>query len=174
LDAQVSELLAYMRSSAFRDVAGARVSARVPVSRSLLNMAVAQALRGRSTPVKAVDIRPHDADTLEAVVTVMWPFVPPLKVSLVVERQPQFPAAPQLVLRWSLLGGLGVIASRFVSALNRLPPGIRLDGDRLVLDLAILAAGTPGAAALPYVRNLQVHTVEDRLVIEADLEITPS
>jgi hypothetical protein len=172
LDARVSELLADLQASAFRDVAGARVSTRVPVSRALLNRLISQMLKGTKTPVREVDIRPREGDEFEAVVTVSWPFVPPLKVSVALERQPQFPASPQLVLRWSLAGGLGAIAAFLVGAADRLPPGIRLDGDRLVLDIPVLAAGTPAAAVLPYVTNLQVHTLADRLVVDVDLAIT--
>ena len=173
MDAQVSELLAHLQSSAFRDVAGARLSARIPIARALVSSVVARALQGSRAPVKSVDVRPHEGDQLEAIVTVTWPFVPPLTVGMVVERQPQFPASPQLVLRWSLLGGLGALASRFVKALDRLPPGMLLDGDRLVLDIPVLAAGSPAAAVLPYVKNLQIHTTEGGLVLEADLEVTP-
>ena len=66
--------------------------------------------------------------------------MPPLTVHVAVDQQPRFPASPFLVLRWSFLAGLGAIASKFVGALERkLPPGIRLDGDRIVVDIAAIA-----------------------------------
>jgi hypothetical protein len=172
LDAFVSELLAHLQSSAFRDIAGARLSARIPVSRLLLNQIVAHALQGTTTPVRQVDVRPHDGDQFDAIVTVSWPFVPPLKVAIAVERQPQFPATPVLVLRWSLLGGLGAIASRVISALARLPPGVRLDGDRLELDLHVLLARSPAADLLRHVRTLELHTAADHAVVAVDLEVS--
>jgi hypothetical protein len=171
MDAFSSELLAHLQATAFRDLAGSRLSTRIPVSRALLNMVIAHALQGRGGPVKAVDVQPHDGDRLDATVTVTYPFVPALTVGVTVERQPQFPESPILVLHWSLLGGLGAIASRFIQGLGHLPPGIRLEGQFVVLDIPVLAAGSPLAAALPYIRNLQVHTVEDRIVLEADLEV---
>jgi hypothetical protein len=171
LDAVVSQLLADLRASAFRDIAGSRLSARIPVSRSLLNHLVAHALQGTTMPVRQVDIRPREGDELDAIVTVSWPFVPPLKVAIAVDRQPQFPAAPVLVLRWSLLGGLGAIASRLISALDRLPAGVRLDGNRLELDIPVLAAKSPAAPLLHWVRTLELHTAADRVVIVADLEV---
>jgi len=122
-------------------------------------------------PVRQVDIRPREGDELDAIVTVSWPFVPPLKVAIAVDRQPQFPASPVLVLRWSLLGGLGAIASRLISALDRLPAGVRLDGDRLELDITVLAAKSPAAPLLHWVRTLELHTAADRVVIVADLEV---
>lgn len=171
MDAFVSQLLAHLQSSSFRDVAGSRVSARIPVSRSLLNGLVAHALQGDATPVRQVDVRPREGDQFDAIVTVSWPFVPPLKVAIAVDRQPQFPASPVLVLRWSLLGGLGAIASRLIGALDRLPAGVRLDGDRLELDIPVLAARSPAAPLLRYVRTLELHTVADRAVLVVDLEV---
>ena len=150
------ELLAHLQSSAFQDLAGSRVSARVPVSRSLLNRLVAHALQGTTTPVRQVDIRPRDGDRLDAIVTVSWPFVPPLKVAFAVDGQPQFPAPPVLVLRWSALGGLGAIASRLIAALHRLPPGVRLDGDRLELDIARAGRPIAGGAAAPLRESARV------------------
>ena len=171
MDAFASQLLAQLQSSGFRDLSGSRISARIPVSRSLLNELVAQALQGRTTPVQKVDIQPRDGDRLDAMVTVTWSFVPPLKVAVVVDRQPEFPASPVLVLRWSLLGGLGAIASRVLAALGKLPAGIRLNGDRLELDIPVLAARTEAAPLLSYVRTLELHTVADRFVLVVDLEV---
>jgi len=174
LNANISELLASLQQSSFKDLAGSRASVRIPVSRSLVNAFIAQALTGRSTPVKSVDVQPHDGDRMDVIVNVTWPFVPALTVGVTIERQPEFPASPILVLHWSLLGAVGALASRFAKGFNRLPPGIRLEGEFVVVDLPVLVAGSPVAAALPYIRNLQVHTMEGRLVLEADLEVPES
>jgi hypothetical protein len=171
LNVNISELLASFQQSSFKDVAGSRATARIPIARSLVNGAIAQALKGSRAPVKSVDVQPHDGDKMDVVVAVTWPFVPALTVGVTIERQPTFPESPILVLHWSLLGAVGALASRFVKGLDRLPPGIRLEGEFVVLDLPVLIAGTPAAVALPYIKNLQVHTIEGRLVLEADLEI---
>jgi hypothetical protein len=167
----ISDLLTHLQQSSFRDVAGTRASVRIPVARSLVNAVVAQVLQGSKAPVKSVDVQPREGDALDLIVAVSWPFVPALKVGITIERQPSFPASPILVLHWTLLGGLGTIASRFVGALDRLPPGITLEGEFIVIDIPVAAAGTPAAAALPYIKNLQVHTAEGRVVLEADLEV---
>jgi len=52
------------------DLAGSHVSARIPVSRALLNRLVADALAGRKTPIRTVDIQPRAGDRFDAVVTV--------------------------------------------------------------------------------------------------------
>jgi hypothetical protein len=155
----------------FADFAGAQGTARIPVSRAALNRLIADALAGRTLPVKSIDIRPRPGDRFEAVVAVGWPFVPALTVSFAIERQPCFPASPLLVLRWSFLGAVGALASRVVASLGRLPAGVALDGDRLILDLPALAARSPAAALVGYVKTLELHTIEDRAVIDVELAI---
>ena len=168
-----SKLLSDLQASGFGDLGGSRVSARIPVSRALLNRVVAEAFAGSSTPVRAVDIRPRAGDQFDVVITVSWPFVPPLTAAFTIDQQPSFPASPLLVLRWSFLGAAGAIASRLITSFDRLPAGIRLDGDRLLLDIPVLAARSPAASVLAYVRSFELHTLEDRAVISLELEIPP-
>ena len=54
---------------------------------------------------------------------------------------------------------------------QKLPPGVRLEGERVRLDLPTLAARSPAAPFLGYVRALELHTFEDRAVIDAELAI---
>jgi len=170
LTVDIPQLLAYLRSSGYRDLAGSRVSARIPVSQSLLNRLAAEALQGSTAPVRGIDIQPRAGDQFEVVIRLTWPFVPPLKVAVIVERQPQFPASPALVFRWSLFGALGVLASRLIASLDRLPAGVRLDGDRLVLDIPTLAGPEPAAM----LRSLQLHTLDERAVLDLELGIPES
>jgi hypothetical protein len=102
------------------------------------------------------------------VITLTWPFVPSLTVTVAVERQPQFPGSPVLVLRWSFLGAMGAIVSRLIASLGRLPAGVRLDGNLLMLDIPTLAG--PELAAM--LSSLEIHTVEDRAVLDLELEIS--
>jgi hypothetical protein len=162
------DLLRDLESSSFRDLAGARLAATVPVSRTLVNRFVAELLRGTTAPVREVDVQPHGGDRFDVVVTMTWPFVPPLRIAFVIERQPAFPASPQLVLRWSLLGAVGALASRFV---ERLPRGMRLDGDRLTLDLAELAASRGHGHLLPLVSGFELHTAEGRVLFDVALDV---
>jgi hypothetical protein len=147
------------------------VSARAPVSRPLLNGLVKSALGDRFPHVRDVDIRPHAGDSFDVLITVSWPFVPAIKVSFTIERQPRFPDSPVLVLRWSLLGAIGTIASRLITSLDRLPAGVRLDGDRLLLDIPRLAERASAASWIPYLTSLELHTVDDRFVLDVAMEI---
>lgn len=169
-----TDLFAHLRSTAFQDLSGSHISARVPIARALLNRMVADALAGKQTPVRSVDVEPLPDDQFELTVTLSVPFVPPLKVTLVVAQQPRFPESPVMVLRWSLLGGLGVFASKFTGALrDRLPAGVRMDGDRIVLDIPVMVehAAADGVQLLLFVRHLELHTVADRAVVDCAMAV---
>jgi hypothetical protein len=172
VDPYFSDLLADLRRSGFNDLAGSRFAARIPVSRALLNRVVAHVVQKAAAPVRDIDVRPLDGDRFDAVVTTNWRLMPPLKIAFAIERQPAFPESPALVLRWSLLGGLGTIASRVIAAFDRLPAGVRLQDDRLVLDIPVLAAGGPALELLSYLKALQLHTVAGRAMIDLELEIS--
>ena len=151
---------------------GARGSARIPVSRALLNTLVAGALAGHGTPLRSMEIRPRDGDRFDVEIAVTWPFVPSLHATFAIERQPALPDSPVLVLRFAFRGAVGAIASRLVTSFeHKLPAGVRLDGDRLLLDLAALAAPSPAGPFLGYIRALELHTLEDRAVIDVELAI---
>jgi len=171
----ISRIVSQLLASGFQDVSGSRVSARVPVSSALLNQIIADALRGTTTPLRSVRVRPLAGERFEVIVTTSIPFVPSLTVHVAVDQQPRFPASPFLVLRWSFLGGVGAIASRFVGALEgRLPPGIRLDGDRIVIDIAVIVRRSGRADAVDLVRYLtllEIHTVDDRAVVDVELAV---
>ena len=168
----VARLLAQLQASEFQDLAGSRVSARVPVSGALLNQIIGDALRTTSAPVRSVRVRPLAGERFEAAVTTAMPFVPALTVHVGIEQQPRLPDSPYLVLRWSFLGGLGTFASRFVGALDRkLPPGIRLDGDRIVIDIATMVRRAGPAGRIDWMRYLtllEIHTADDRAIVDVE------
>ena len=57
-----TDLFAHLRSTAFQDLAGSHLSARVPIARALLNRIVADALAGKQTPVRSVNVQPLPDD----------------------------------------------------------------------------------------------------------------
>lgn len=158
-------------SDTLRELAGARGSARIPVSRALLNRLAFEALTERDLPVRAVDIQPRAGDRFDVTITLTWPFVPALTAAFVIVQQPALPMQPVIVLRWSFLGAVGALVSRLVKSFGALPDGVRLDGDRLLLDCAVLAARSAAAPMLGYVTALELHTVDDRAIIEVELAI---
>ena len=158
-----------LRRSNFRDLAGARVTAHVPIAPALLNRLVAGALEGATAPVRGVDVRPLAGDRFELVISLKWTLVPPLAVTLTIEQQPILPDTPVLGLKWSLPAGLEAIASQFVGHIRSLPDGVRLEGNRILLDLARLARRGPAADVWPYVSAAALHTTADAAVVDLEL-----
>ncbi len=169
MDPTVSSLLADLRRTRFRDLAGARIAARIPIASPLLNRLVADALRQTTAPVRRIDVRPLPGDRFECIVSLKWALVPPLTVAVTIEQQPAIPESPILVLRWSLPAGLSAVVSQFVGALKSLPDGVRLETDRVLLDLQRLAARGPATEAWSYVTGLELHTTEAAAVIDVTL-----
>jgi hypothetical protein len=169
----VASVIHDLESSGFRDLAGARASARIPLSRLLVNRLVADALGGTSAPIRRLEVHPHAGDRFTLSITLTWPFVPTLTATVTVDQQPRFPDSPFLVCRWALLGALGTIGARVVSSMRDLPPGFRLDGNRLVIDVPTAARVFDRAAAIvPFLTALELHSEEDAVVIEAALAVS--
>ena len=79
-----------------------------------------------------------------------------------------------MVLRWSLFGGLAAIVSRFTDSLQeKLPAGVRLEGDRIVLDIPVIAehAAADGVQLLLLFRRIELHTVANRAVIDVEIAV---
>jgi len=168
----VSDILNDLQRGGLRDIAGAHVFAHVPVSPALINRLAAQAIDGHRA-VKRVEIHPRPGDRFDVIVTLAWALVPPLTIAVAVDRQPEFPSSPTLVLRWSFAAGLDAIASQFTGSLNdRLPPGVRLEGDRVLIDIRALAARHPPLAqALPHIVSLGLRTTDDRAVVDVEWRV---
>jgi len=109
---------------------------------------------------------------LLAHVTLRGPkFIPPVTVGINVEEQPRFPDAPVLVLRWSLpkLGFLGNMAAPFVSQLTSLPPGVRIEGERVLVDVAEMLRARGLGETVRYVRRLDVGTRVGQILVRFEL-----
>lgn len=162
----LARVLDRLRASGFRDLAGARVTASLPVSEPLLNDIVA-GLLPRAGPVRRVTLQPQEHDRVAVRVKLTKPgFLPPLSATLAIERQPVLPQAPQLVLRVLGLPGLLRLAGPFLSVGTLLPPGIDLQGDLLIVDLAALLAQHGAGDLLGYVERLELRSAPGRLIVD--------
>jgi hypothetical protein len=92
-------------------------------------------------------------------------------VAISIEEQPQFPESPVLGLRWSLpkLGFLGNLAAPFLSQLTSLPPGVRLDGERVFVDVAEMLRARGLGEAVRYIRRLDLGTRVGQVVVKFEL-----
>jgi hypothetical protein len=159
------EILNQLQSTNFRDVAGARVSGVIPISESLIDTLIAASLPP-TAPVRQVQIRAVPGGRFSVRIAPRASFVPSITLKLEIVRQPELPGSPLLVLRMATMGGLMGFAMAALPIASFLPPGLRLDGEHILVDLHALAAQRGFADALTYVRQLRVTTDTGVVVVE--------
>jgi hypothetical protein len=154
-----------------RDVAGTRISGELPISNALVNRLIAEALKGRDLPVSAVLFEAQDADRMLVHLNLRGP-LPSVKLALRIDQQPQ-PDNPVLSMRWSLpgLGALGAFATPALAFFKALPPGIRVEGDRILVNIKDVVTQRGFGEYLNYLRSLQVHAVGGRLLATFELGV---
>jgi hypothetical protein len=76
-----------------------------------------------------------------------------------------------LVFHITGAGGMMRLAGPAISSFGVLPPGIRLEGDRLLVDLRAVLADRAQPNLLDYAEQLQVLTEEGSLVLLVQLRV---
>jgi hypothetical protein len=171
MDPRLNNVIERLRQSRFADLAGTRASLHVPVSERLVNEVLAASLP-RGGAVNEARIRPHAGNRLDIHVKLARPaFLPPLTLGAVIERQPEFPHTPEIVLRLTSLPGVMSLAGGAATFFNVLPPGVRMQGERVIVNVAELARQHGRSDVLDLIRRLHVTTEEAAVLIECDFEI---
>jgi hypothetical protein len=159
----VLDLIALQQRSGFADLTGTEGQGSIRITDRLLNQIVATAMQG-TRAVRDVQLRTLGDDRLQARVALAKPsFLPPFTIGIVIERQPELPATPVLVARLEGAGGLMRLAGAATTFLNVLPPGVRMEGDRVFVDIAALLQQRGFGFVLQYADDLRVHTEEGAL-----------
>jgi hypothetical protein len=169
LDSRLQRALEQLRATRFAEIKGARVSLLIPVAERLLNELVAAALPP-SLPVRDVTIRPRASNRLQVRARVAkLDFLPPVTLTLDIDQQPRLPDTP-LGLRLRAFPGLTAIAGPLLSQ-KPLPPGLRLEGDRVLVDVAQLLERVGFGDLVPLIERLHLTTDEGRLLVEVDARV---
>jgi hypothetical protein len=149
-----------LRRDGFAELAGSRVEANLSVPQSVVNRALAVVADGMRERITSLSVRIEDGDRFHVDLALAQRFVPPIAIEVFIERQPDLPASPDLVLRWrTRVPGLAALARPFIAFLNpRLPPGVRIDGDLVLVDLRPLFARAGAADLIPLLTELRVAT----------------
>lgn len=167
-DPRVVRLLEQLRASRFAGLQGARISASIPVAAGLLNDIVTAGIPP-SAAVRDVTVLPkHDNHIAVRARLALASFLPPVTVTLRIERQPQLPDSPLVLRILSLPALLSLGGGMLASAL---PHGIRLEDQRLLIDVAVLLDRAGYGDLAQYVETLRVGSEDGRLLFDVTLRV---
>jgi hypothetical protein len=169
MDPRLTGMVARLRASGFAEVRGARASLSIPVSEPILNELITAALPAGG-PLRDLHVRPLAGNRLAVRARASrLDFLPPLTISLQIEGQPRLPDTP-LVVRILSMPGLLSVAGSMLSA-GSLPPGIRLERERVLVDVRQLLEGRGFGEIVPLIERLQVSSEEGRLLVEVEIQV---
>lgn len=164
-------LLQEQRLNRFADFAGANGTFVVPVSDRLVSRLVTDALP-LDGPIRDVDLEARPGNMVIVRLKLTRPaFLPSVSVKLFIERQPELPGSPILVIRMELPAGLTMLAGSAMKMMGSLPAGLRLDGDRLAVDLRVLLERANAVDALDYLETIQLTPDDRRFVISGRITV---
>jgi hypothetical protein len=155
-----------------RDLAGAVVRGEVPIGEDLVNRLIAERIRNHPH-VAALRVEARPDDVVEIDIAPRRRLMPSLRITARIERQPEFPADPTLVVRWSVpaAGPLAMFAAPVLSYFRKMPPGLRMDGDRLFVDVRALLRARGQGELLDFVRRGTIHTRPGGFVATFELTV---
>ena len=163
-----ARILEQLRASRFAELHGARVSASVPVPERLLNELVTAAIPPEA-PVSDVSVHPKAGNRLTVRARLARAeFLPPITLTIEIERQPEMPDSP-MVLRILSLPGLMSLAGAAVSLTSVLPPGIRMENQRVFVDLRVLLQRQGYDELLALIESVRITTDEGKLTADVVL-----
>jgi hypothetical protein len=172
MDPRLQELLRREQAVGFAGLKGSAVRATIRVAARLVNETVTTALASVGA-VRDVTVQPRASNRFDVRLTLAKPaFLPSLNLTLVIERQPELPADPVLIMRITGAGGMMRLAAPAISSFGLLPPGVRLQGDHVHVDLRTLLVQHGQQQLLDYAEQLQVMTEEGTLIVLAQLRVS--
>lgn len=158
-------LLENQRTTNFSGLSGSDVRAAIRITTSLLNEALS-AYVSSSSAIRELTVQPRAGNRFDVHVKLSKALVPPINVTVAIERQPELPADPTLVLHLTGIGGLmrflGPAINSFASGL---PPGIRLDGDRVFVDLREVLRAYGEAELIAFAEEMAIGTDEGHAIV---------
>ena len=117
-------------------------------------------------PVREVSVTPEDGNRLSVRVVPKEMLMQALTVKLDIEKQPEIPTAPVLVLRLATMPGLLGLAGAALPQV--LPPGVRMQGEVILVDLLAMARHHGFEEVFARLREVRVTTAQGRLVLAVD------
>lgn len=159
------KLFADQERQGFLDLAGSEGQAVIRVSERILNAIITEQIKG-SASIRELHVSPHAGNRLGLRVVMAKPsFLPPITLGALIDKQPSLPDDPVLGLTLSGIGGLLRFAGPAAGFFKVLPPGVRMEGERVFVDLRAALAPHGLTTILDYVKDVAVGSEEGRLVV---------
>ena len=156
------------------ELSGGTLAGEIPLTDAFVNRLIAQRLGRSQGPVESARVEAHDNQNLTILVSMRAArMMPPMRIAARIEQQPEFPSPAVLGLRWSMpaLGPLALFAAPALAYFKALPPFIRVDGDRIAVDLRALLHAQGIGDLVQYVRSLRVHTRNGVIAVQFELRV---
>jgi hypothetical protein len=152
--------------------AGAHFGGEIPFTDVFINRLIAERLAGHAQ-IAAVRVQAEEGDTVGVQIVPRARLLPAMRIVARIERQPEFPQHPFLLLRWSMpaAGPLAMFAAPIVSYFKAMPPGIRMDADRIAVDVGELLRSRGFEDLLGFIRRLTVHTRPGAFVAQMEMGV---
>ena len=166
MDRRLQTLLNRQQAAGLAGLSGSQARAAIRVSTPLLNEAIVTFV-GALPAISALVVTPRAGNRFDVQVKMAKPaFLPAINITVAIERQPQLPADPTLVLHLTGAAGLMRFAGPALGAFGGgLPPGVRMDGDRVFVDIRAALAAQRQSEWLEYVEQLEISTDEGAVVV---------
>ena len=155
------------------EVSGSLLAGEIPLSNALVNRLIVQRLSAAQVPIAGVRVEAHEGDRLTIVLSMRGSLIPDVTIAAQIEEQPHFPAPAVLWLRWTLpaMRALSFFAAPALAYFKKLPPGIRVDGDRIAVDCAELLRSRGLEELMTYITRVNVTTREGAIVVAFALRV---
>lgn len=163
----LTRILEHLQATGFGEIAGTRVHATVPIAETLLNRLIRDTMP-QNLPLRNVAVTPEDGNRLSVRIVPKAMFVPAMTLKLIIEKQPEIPISPVLVLRLATMPGLLGLAGAALSLDKMLPPGVRMQGEVILVDLQAMARQHGFEQQFAHLRELRVTTAPGRLLLTLD------
>jgi hypothetical protein len=171
MDPRLLEILTRQQADGFPGLRGSNVRATFRVDQALINEAVA-AFAVSASAVRDLRVIPRASNRVQVQLKLAKAsFLPSLSLTLVIDKQPELPDDPVLGLHITGVGGMMRLAGPAIASFGVLPPGVRLNGDRVLVDLRTVLTSRGQARLLDYAEQLQVMTEEGALVLLVQLRV---
>jgi hypothetical protein len=155
------------------EISGTLLAGEVPLRNALVNRLIARRLATAQLPIEGVRIEPHEGGRLTIVLSMRGSIMPDIKIEAQIEQQPEFPSPAVLGLRWTMpgMGRLSLLAGPALSYFKKLPPGIRMDGDRIEVAIPELLRWRGMGELMDYITRLHITTREGAIIAAFALRV---